>query len=341
MTAKEIRAAGLTDPHLSVVYAACDAFLRKRNSAAYPAARLLLAPDKRPYWDAILAFSTYVDDLIDDPEWPVAERTARAEAYERNVFSLMAGDDPWADGTASGQSRTGRHLAHAFSHFVRTWNIPADSVRTFMTTIRTDLEVAQYPSFTDLERYIHGVCVQGVLWGNALLMPGGRREPEAERKAAAASFGLQLTDYLRDLAEDLGDGRLYLPLEDLTAFGLSRDEVDWAAQRARMTPKLRELVRFEVERADRYFTEAADWWRLVDPPARELPRQYVRLGRFSLERIIRSDYDLFRTPPRAHVVCGASSGASFSLGLTLVTAQRLATALRPRDACRPLPDAQP
>ncbi|WP_217143229.1 squalene/phytoene synthase family protein [Streptomyces sp. AC627_RSS907] len=340
MTAKEIRAAGLTDPHLFAAYAACGAFLRKRNSAAYPAARMLLAPDRRPYWDAILAFSTYVDDIVDDPDLPVTERRARAEAYERNVFALMAGDDPWADGTVGGQSRMGRHLAHAFGHFVRTWDIPADSVRTFMATIRTDLEVGQYPLFADLERYIHGVCVQGVLWGNALLMPGGRREPEAERKAAAASFGLQLTDYLRDLAEDLGDGRLYLPLEDLTAFGLTRDEVERAARRARMTPTLRDLVRFEVERAGRYFAEAADWWRLVDPPARELPRQYVRLGRFSLERIIQSDYDIFRTPPRAHLMCAASSGASFSLGLTRVITQRLTTP-RPPDARRPLPDVQP
>lgn len=324
MSGKEIRAAGLRDPRTARAYAVCGAFLRRRNSAAYPMARLLLAPAGRPYWDAILAFSTYVDDLVDDPSRPVPERVARFDAYERDFFSLLAGSAPRPDRAATEQDAVGRQLAHAFAHFVRRWNIPEASVRQFMATIRTDLHVTEYPALPDLETYIHGVCGQGTLWGNALLVGDGVRNAEADAGAIAASFGLQLTDYLRDLREDLADGRLYLPLADLAGFGMNRADVEEAARRGRMDPALRELVRFEVDRARRYFDEAAGWWRLVEPSARELPRQYVRLGRLSLEQIAHSGHDVFRLAPRARLSCAISSWAGFTTGYARAAAGRLA-----------------
>ncbi|RLV08932.1 phytoene synthase [Streptomyces griseocarneus] len=334
MSTQEIRAAGLDDdPRLARDYAACNTFLRRRNSAAYPAARLLLAPDKRPHWDAILAFCTQVDGLIDAPDRPVAARAAQYDAYVREFFALLTGENPWPHPPETTQEAVGRRLARAFAHSVATWNIPQDSVRLALKTIRTDMEVTEYPTFADLAAYLDGLCGQAAKWGNALLMSGGRSTEEADTKAAAASFGLQLTDCLRDLGEDLDDGRLYLPLEDLERFGLTRACVEEAARARQMTPALRDLVRFEVDRARRYFAEAADWWRLVDPAARELPRQYVRLGQFTLEQITRSGHDIFRTVPQARVRCAVSSCASFAMGYARAVSTRSAGRLAPR---RPL-----
>jgi 15-cis-phytoene synthase len=330
MSTRELAAAGLRDQRLQAAYTACAGYLHLRNSAAYPAARRLLPPWKRPYWDAILAFSTYVDDVIDDPLTPPAERVERYRAYERYFFRLMDAEDgagpDAADGPGSAEnpdsalmSATGRQLAWAFRHFARTWGIPASSVREFMETIRTDLHTTEYPTFADLERYVAGVCGQGSLWGNALLEP---RSPDAAGKSVALSFGLQLTDYLRDLPEDLADGRLYLPLEDLARFGLSRQDVESAAAERRMTEPLRELVRFQVERARRFFDECDDWWRLVHPSSRELPRQYVRLGRNTLEQIARSDHDIFR--PRRRLRTAGRALASVTWGSLRTTSGRFA-----------------
>ncbi|RLV09121.1 phytoene synthase [Streptomyces griseocarneus] len=294
---------------------------------------MLLAPDKRPYWDAMIAFASHVDDLIDDPDRPVAARAAQYDAYAREFLTFLAGENPWPHPPETTQEAVGRHLARAFAHFVTTWNIPQESVRGFLETIRTDLEVTEYPTFADLATYVDRVCGENTRWGNVLLMSGGRSTERADAKAGAASFGLQLTDYLRDLGEDLGDGRLYLPLEDLERFGLTRACVEEAARARQMTPALRDLVRFEVDRARRYFAEAADWWRLVDPAARELPRQYVRLGQFTLEQITRSGHDIFRTAPRARLMCAISSCTSFAMGYARVVSTRPAGHLAPR---RPL-----
>ncbi|AEW99035.1 squalene/phytoene synthase family protein [Streptantibioticus cattleyicolor] len=331
MSTRDLDAAGLTEPHLRAAYAGAARYLSRRNSAAYPVTRCLLPPGKRPYWDAILAFSTYVDDLVDDPGAAPECRVARYEGYERAFFRLLDGDDPWdgdgdgvprqRDGSGVAAAEDGRHFARAFAHFVRTWDIPADSVRQFMATIRTDLWVTEYPTFRDLERYIHGVCAQGSLWGNALLEPRGE---EAAGKSAAVSFGLQLTDYLRDLHEDLTVGRLYVPLEDLERFGLERGELQAAAEERRMTEPLRDLVRFQVERARAFFDDAADWWRLVDPASCELPRQYVRLGRNSLEQIARADHDIFRGRPPHHLANTVWAAGGLYWGYLRTTGRRCA-----------------
>lgn len=338
MSQRELTAAGLTSPRLRRAYAACNAYLHQRNSAAFPAIRVLLPPGKRPYWDAALAFCTHVDDILDDPATTVERRLARYSAYEQDLYRLMAGEGPVAAGQPGGM---GGQLALAFQHFVRTWGIPESSVRRFMTTIRTDLEVTEYPRYVDLAEYIEGVCVQGTLWGNTLLEP--RDEEAAARAAGAASFALQLTDYLQDLGEDLGDGRLYLPLEELEAFGLGRADIEQAARDRRMTPALRELVEYQVRRARRYFDEAADWWRLVDPSGCELPRQCVRLGRISLDRIERSRYDIFRLPRRVALACSAASCAEFAAGYLRKTAAagraRGAAGRARRDGC-PAPGAR-
>ncbi|WP_431046775.1 squalene/phytoene synthase family protein [Streptomyces sp. P1-3] len=332
MHARELTAAGLHDRRLAAAYTCCGRYLSQRNSAAYPLARCLLPPGRRPYWDAILAFSTYVDDLIDDPTKPTTERLAQYDAYVREFLDLLAGDGEGPRKPAATQDRTGRQLACAFRHFARTWDIPTRSIRRFLTTIRTDLSVTEYPRYADLAEYIDGVCGQGTIWGNALLEP---RDEEADRRAVAASFGLQLTDYLRDLREDLADGRLYLPVEDLNDFGLTRAGVEQAARDRRMTPQLRELVEFQTDRARRCFAEAADWWRLVHPSAQELPRQYVRLGRITLEQIRRSDHDIFHPRPRARLACAAASCAGFALGYARAAAAHRTAG--PRPVPRPYP----
>jgi phytoene synthase len=325
---REIDAAGLRDPHLVRAYTTCDTFLRRHDSAAHPVARVLLPPGRRPYWDAILAFATYVGDLVGDPDRSTAERLTRYETFEREFLLLLDGDDlPPArrpDGFATGRPPPpflGRQLTYAFEHFVRTWGIPAASVRRYLTTIRNDLHVTEYPRYADLAGYVEGVCGQGTRWGNALLEPW---HEQAEHHAVSASFGLQLTDYLWDLREDLADGRLYLPLEELRSFGLSRTDVERAARDRRMTPGLRELVEFQTRRARGYFADAADWWRLVHPSCRELPRQYVRLGRIALERIERSGHDVF-LPARGTRFTGvAASCAGFAAGYLRSTTRRLA-----------------
>lgn len=300
---RELDAAGIYDDHLRAAYAECRAYLRRRGTAAYPATRSLLPPGRRPFWDAIIAFTTYVDSLLDDPNAPVAERAIRFDGYVQGFEELTEGDDPWLGNTGHGPQ-----LARAFAHFAAAWRLPQASVRLSLSTVRSDLYVTHYETFADLADYIAGVCVQGTLWGVPLFDP--RDERAAACAAAAMSFGLQLTDYIRDLRADLEDGRLYLPLEDLDRFGLRRADVERAATAGRMTPELRELVHFELERARRYLDEASRLRHAVHPAMREMPRMHVALARAEVNRIARDRYDVFQPSWRRRRVSALRGGVS-------------------------------
>ncbi|MFH9734760.1 squalene/phytoene synthase family protein [Streptomyces sp. NPDC017260] len=323
MTAKDIRAANLRDPELCRAYAACESFLRRDFVKHYLPLRQLLPPGRRPYWDAILAFSIHVDNLIDDARVPVPQRTVRYDAYTRDFFALLDGEDPWTGPPSSRQDRLGRTFARAFAHFTRVWDIPRDSVRPALTNIAADLRVTEYASFPDLERHIRSTGGEHTLWLNALLGSRAHRSEEAREHAVSALLGLQLTDNLRDLREDLADGRLFLPLDDLKAFGLDRAELEAAAQDRRMTDSLRDLVRFEAERARGYLDRAADWWRWADAGSRELPRQYVSMARCVLRQVPHSRHDVFHPPAlRGRLACVTAAGAGLALGYARRTATR-------------------
>ncbi|GGT26785.1 MULTISPECIES: squalene/phytoene synthase family protein [Streptomyces] len=307
--------AAIDQTGLRADFAACTAFMRRRGAVVYAMPRMLLPPDRRPYCDAVQAFTIYADKLIDDPRVPVADRRRRYQDYSRAVLALLETGDPdrW-DGPRSPEDTVGRHLARAFAHFTRVWDVPPESVRRLLDTMAGDAEATEYPTFADLDQYIRGTGVPYIHWINALLGRRAHTSEVAREKAAAAIFGLALTDNLQDLAEDLTAGRLCLPVEDLRAFGLDRDDLARAVREWRMPGPVRDLVRFEADRAYRYLEQADGWWRTADPVARELPRQYVRLTLHTLRRTVGAEYDLFAPRRRARLTWGARACAGFALG---------------------------
>ncbi|MFF9559732.1 squalene/phytoene synthase family protein [Streptomyces albus] len=323
--------AGLRDD-----YIACKDFMRRCGPVVYLMPRMLLPPDRRPYCDAVQAFTIHADRLIDDPHVPAADRVTRYQDYSRAVLTLLEGadPDPWGSAPASREEAVGRQLARAFAHFTRVWEVPCDSVLTLLENMAGDAHASEYPAFTDLERYVRGTGVPYVLWLNALLGPAAHNAEEAREQAAAAIFALQLTDNLSDLEEDLAAGRLCLPLEDLKAFGLKRGDLERAVRERRTTEPVRELVRFEAERVCRYVEEAEDWWRAADPVARELPRQYVRLTLHTLRKTVGPRYDLFAPRRPARLAWASRMGAGFVLGCTRASVRRFGA---PQGRRRPQP----
>ncbi|UNZ21275.1 squalene/phytoene synthase family protein [Streptomyces sp. 891-h] len=328
MHAHELMAAGVRDRHLAEAYRHCGELLARKNSAAYPIARILLPPGKRPYYDAMLAFCGYADNLLDDPEKSIAERE---EAYDRFVAYFFRTEDESSSGRPVAESSGRRQevlTSRAFRHFTRTWGVTDESVRDFLLTIRGDLSVTSFPTYGDLHRYMQGVSGVPGRWVNMLLEP---RHEGAAGMATALGYGIYLLDFLADLREDFDLGRVYLPLEDLRRFGLDRASLGQAVRQGTMTEPLRELVRFEAERVSRYFDEADEWWHHVHPSSRELPRQYLALGRQTLRQLIRGDCDVFRARPPGWIL--GATRAFGTTGLSYLRARRD----RRRYGVRPLP----
>ncbi|MFW6692975.1 squalene/phytoene synthase family protein [Streptomyces sp. MAR4 CNX-425] len=308
MFAHELSAAGLRGTRAEAAYGACGRYLRRRNTASFPVARFLLPPGKRPYYDAMLAFCGYADDVLDTTELSFRDRGERFDALRHEALRRIDRSSAGAFGTGAGPVTAEAVLiCRALAHTVRTWDMDPEGVRRFLRTLRTDLDTSSYATFEDLELYLRSVSGDMSIWVNTLLEPV---DDEATVKAVALGYGISMLDFLDDIAADAALGRVYLPLADLRRHGLSRDDLVAAAARRRMTAPLKAAVRFEADRVRRFFRLADGWHRRVHPSGQELPRQYLELGRTVLADLVRDDYDVFRRRRSTRLLWSARAGGS-------------------------------
>lgn len=308
MFAHELAAAGLRGGRAEPAYAACGRYLRRRNSAAFPVARFLLPPGKRPYYDAMLAFCGYAADVLDTTEQGIHVRAERFDALRHEALRRIGTGAAATAGTGAGPvTAEAVQICRALAHTVRTWDMDPEGIRRFLRTLRTDLDTGSYATFEDLELYMRSVSGDMSIWVNTLLEPV---DDEATVKAIALGYGVHMLEFLDAITEDAALGRVYLPLADLERHGLRRQDLTTAAARQRMTPPLRDAVRYEADRVRRFFRLADGWHRAVHPSGQELPRQFLELGRTVLAELIRDDYDIFQRRRSTRLLCTARAGGT-------------------------------
>ena len=150
-----------------------------------------------------------------------------------------------------------------------------------------DLRPIAFPDFAALNVYCYRVASAV---GLCCIHIWGFRGDDAKRHAERAGVALQLTNILRDLAEDHARGRVYLPAEDFARFGCTPDQIGSGV----MTPALRELMRFQVDRARRYYGDAEELSNHLPAAGRAVYQVMLRTYRGLLDEIERRDYDVFR-----------------------------------------------
>jgi phytoene synthase len=269
-------AAGIDDPALRASYLRCRA-LHARHGRTYYLATRLLPVARRPYVWALYGFARYADEIVDDLAATAspARRARRLTEWSAHRLSeLHAGvsSDP---------------IGMAMVDTVQTWDIPVEHVAAFLDSMRADLTVHQYETFDDLLGYMHG---SAAVIGLQMLPVLGPLTPEAAEPAMALGIAFQLTNFVRDVAEDLARGRLYLPLEDLERFGVTRAELE----RGEFSAPARELVRFQVERTRHWYDRARPGLDLLEPAGRECIRAAFVLYAGILDQIERVGYDVLR-----------------------------------------------
>jgi len=281
----ELDAAGIEGAALRASYARCRA-LNARHGKTYYLATLLLPPDRRPFVHALYGFARYADDIVDDHHARTdGERAARLEEWSGEFLA----DLEWG--------ATSDPVTRAVIDTIARWEIPTSYFRDFVDSMRMDLTVTSYATYADLERYT---------WGSAAviglqMLPVLGRADEATRwdvlESHAIDLGVafQLTNFLRDVAEDLERGRVYLPQESLDRFGVDRDRL----ARGRVDEPIRNLLAWEIERTRRLDVRAAPGIELVHPSSRDCLRTALTLYSGILDEIERADYDVFSQ--RVHV----------------------------------------
>jgi phytoene synthase len=264
----------MQDPELAAAYARCKAIHRKYDPSFY-AGCLMLPPAKRPYIDSLYAHARLLDQIVDDPAEPDAAAKAarldeRVAAYE---LALEQGDSP-------------DPVLKAAAHTAATWNIPIEHFHAFTDTMRSDITVTEYATYDDLLAYMYGAAA---LLGLQLIPILEPLDPSAAERSIAVGHALQLTNILRDIDEDLGRGRLYLPREDLDKFGVSR--ADFEART--MTDAIRALLKFEADRARGYYADAHAALALLHPSSRECVGTALTLYAGILDSLEQADYQVF------------------------------------------------
>jgi phytoene synthase len=264
----------MRDPELSAAYARCKEIHRTYDPSFY-AGCLMLPPVKRPYVDALYANVRMFDQIVDDPAVSdVAAAAARLDervaAYE---LALQVGDSP-------------DPVLKAAAHTALTWDIPIEHFHAFSDTMRSDLTVTEYATYDDLLAYMYGAAS---LLGLQLIPILGPLDPSASERSIAVGYALQLTNILRDIEEDLGRGRLYLPQEDLDKFGVTR--ADFEARET--TDGIRALLKLETGRARAYYAEARAAIDLLHPSSRECVGTALTLYAGILDSLEQADYQVF------------------------------------------------
>lgn len=225
---------------------------------------------QRESMNALYAFMRVTDDLADTPGESESKRVALKE-WGRQLDRALAG--------------AYSHPLHAALHdTVSQHGVPSRYLHEVINGVTVDLQPKGFSTFDELYHYCYRVASSV---GLACIHIWGFEDEEAKEYAEAAGIALQLTNILRDLGEDLDDGRIYLPERDLESFECMPEI--W---RQRGAP-FRRMMAFQVERARGYYRKAEPLAKLLSPSGRAVFQVMMRIYRGLLEEIERRDYDVF------------------------------------------------
>jgi phytoene synthase len=256
---------------LSQSYAYCERLSRRQAGNFYPAFRVLAAPQRRAMC-ALYAFLRIADDLSDEPGEPADKRRALAR-WRQGLDGALQGDYA--------------HPIHAALHdTVTRHGIPRAYLEAALDGVEMDLAPVSYGTFEELRLYCYRVAS---VVGLSCIHIWGFSGDEAPAYAESAGIAFQLTNILRDLGEDAGRGRVYLPAEDLERFGYDPGRLG----RGERDERFRALMRFQVERARRFYDAAWPLGPLLRPAGRAVFLMMARTYRGLLDLIERRDYDVF------------------------------------------------
>lgn len=230
MSSRDLDAAGITDPELRSSYELCRQ-LNAAHGKTYYLATLLLPQGKRPYVHALYGFARYADEIVDDLASTLTE--------QQKADWLMTWGQTFLDDLDKGQSTDA--VCRAVIDTVQRWEIPKSHFEAFLHSMQMDLTVTHYQTFDDLYEYVYGSAAVIGLQMVPILEP---TSPEAAEKAKDLGVAFQLANFVRDVREDLDRGRVYLPLDELAKFGVTRADL----QARVATPEIKNALRYQISR---------------------------------------------------------------------------------------------
>lgn len=255
-------------------HAYCHAQTR-RHARSFYFASLALPAEKKLAAYAVYAFCRYADDLVD-----------RAESAD-GVEALLARVGAEFDAMLSGE-KTEPPFAPAFAWAVRRFGIEKEPFLDLLKGVSMDLgpvRIADWPTLRDY--CYHVASVVGLMMARIFEL----RDERGRAQAIDLGIAMQLTNIIRDVGEDFRLGRVYLPADELAAHGVATNDLG----HARVTPELRDLLRFQIARAREFYTRAEPGIALLADDGSQFTvwlMRHVYAG--ILDEVERADYEVLR-----------------------------------------------
>lgn len=262
---------------LDAAYHLCDK-ITYDNSRTFFLASNLLPQEKRRGARALYAFCRITDDIVDEPHVSLEERQHNLNQWRSEIMAENPPEESlvclaWADTQAK-------------------FNIPRGYATQLIDGCERDIAQTRYETFADLAEYSYGVAsTVGLMAMHIIGFSGEEALPYAVRLGVA----LQLTNILRDVAEDWHNGRLYLPQDELERFALSEADIEAGI----VTDNWRKFMKFQIERTRRLYEESLPGIAMLQSDGRFSIAAAAELYQAILTDIEKHDYDVFSR--RAHI----------------------------------------
>ena len=263
------------DAALQASYAECKR-LNSLHGKTYYLATLLLPERKRPYVHALYGFARYADEIVDD--------LASTLSPQEKADALRT----WSSGVLADlkSGRSSDHIGRALVDTVQTFNIPHQHFVDFLHSMEMDLTITQYQTFNDLHEYVYG---SAAVIGLEMVPILGYSDERAFDAAQKLGIAFQLANFIRDVAEDLDRGRVYLPLQELAEHGVNREVLE----KRELTAEIIAALKFQIARVRSLQAEANEGIKYLDKESRPCIRAASELYCGIVDEVEAIGYDIF------------------------------------------------
>ncbi len=271
-----------TDPDLAASYALCRRLTKEHGKTYYLATRLLPAA-KRPSVYALYGLARYADEIVDDlgDSSGPAERKGRLGRFADTVLRDLA------------RGESTHPVGRAVVDTATRWSVDRELFEAFFASMAMDLTLTEYATWADLGGYVFGSAAVIGLQMLPVLEPVTDDAAQLDAVSCAArdlGVAFQLANFIRDVGEDLDRGRVYLPLADLAAAGLTRADLE----RRIVDDRVRALLAFEIGRVHALRESAAAGIPLLHPTSRPCIAAALSMYCGIADRVAAADYQVFR-----------------------------------------------
>ncbi len=210
--------------------------ITRQSQSNLALAFISLGRERRRDITIFYAFCRVIDDVADSSDLDVAEKRLRLAAWREMLRVAVPGEPA---------------LVHDVRGLIDKYSLSTDMLEEIISGVEMDLSISRYPTFEELRVYCYRVASAVGLVSIEIF---GYRNPGCKEYALQLGLALQMTNIIRDVGKDLGNGRIYLPQEDLARFGYSEAQL----RDRQYNDRFVRLMEFEATRARKFFAGAAE-----------------------------------------------------------------------------------